>query len=77
MIDKDKELHFAVSLAITLLAFRFIGWWAVPATLFIGVCKEVYDWFSYGLFSWDDIRADFHGIAGASLIILLIKLITL
>lgn len=76
-MERDKVLHFLCSALIALLAFPIIGWWALPVALFIGVCKEVYDWFSYGLFSLGDLLADTLGIAVATLIISLIKIISL
>jgi uncharacterized protein involved in cysteine biosynthesis len=38
--------------------------------LFIGICKEIFDMLSYGLFDWYDLLSDIIGILIAILIIL-------
>ena len=74
-IAKDKILHFAFCLVITLGCFPFFGWLSVLTGIVAGVAKETLDYFDYGGWSWGDILADLVGVAVASLIICLIKII--
>lgn len=76
MIQRDKLLHFSISLLITLTdvtAFSItIPGWLVA--VIAGVGKEVYDIKRTG-FDWKDIAADGAGIVAGLVIRLLFHLI--
>ena len=70
---EDKVLHFETCCLMVLVVAmicmnRFglcvdsAGAVAIIVTLAIGVLKEVYDYKTYGLFDWNDIKADTLGI---------------
>ena len=74
-IAKDKLLHFAFCAIITVACFPFFGWLSVLTGVVAGLAKETIDLLDYGGWSWGDILADMIGVAVASLIICLIKII--
>lgn len=60
---EDKFLHFSV-ICTMFLACRAVGvsvLLTVSLCTVIGIGKEVYDYFDYGLFSFSDIIADYVG----------------
>lgn len=87
MIEKiggaDKVLHFETCLLIVMLACltcvnvgmdihlaSFLGFMLAAV---LGVGKEVYDQKTYGVFDWNDIKADWCGmVAGLVIVSLLI-----
>jgi hypothetical protein len=59
----DKIAHFSVSFVIVACLNVLVGMWlALIITLAVGVCKELYDQYSYGGFSCLDLLADVSGI---------------
>lgn len=74
-IAKDKILHFVFCLVITLGCYPFFGWLALVTGITAGIAKETADLVDYGGWSWGDILADLLGVAAASLIIIILKLI--
>lgn len=75
-IPYDKKLHFICCFIITIALFPLIRWWSIGVAIAAGFAKEAYDWRDYGLFSWDDIKADMLGVvAGMMLIGIITKLI--
>lgn len=60
---EDKFLHFSVVCGM-FLACRAVGvsvFMTVLLCTIVGIGKEVYDYFDYGLFSISDIVADYAG----------------
>jgi len=79
-IGADKVLHFETCCLIFLvvamicmnrfgLCMNTSGAISIVVTLAIGVLKEVYDYKTYGLFDWNDIKADSLGILAGVLTI--------
>lgn len=74
-VPSDKYIHYNVCLVIACVIMRVLPlptWLrfviAVSATILIGVAKEVYDYFDYGLFDCKDLLADCAGaVTGATL----------
>lgn len=80
-IEKDKWMHFAVSMLLTLVLYAIcsacgLGSWTVaPAfvvTMGIGVIKEKLDAKRGGQFDHNDIAADFFGCFTAIILIALL-----
>ena len=71
---EDKTKHAIVSLALVLMLYMFTANVALSMayTMMIGVCKELYDEWSYYGFDWKDLVADVIGIIIGGLICLLI-----
>lgn len=74
-IPTDKYIHFNVCLFISFALMRIfpLPKWvrfivAVVTTILVGIGKEVYDYYDYGLFDCKDLLADCIGaVAGATL----------
>ena len=74
-VPSDKYIHYNVCLLIAYVLMRTLPlqtWLrylvAVAVTVIIGVGKEVYDYFDYGLFDKKDLLADCIGaVTGATL----------
>lgn len=65
----DKKLHFSYSFGIFCTAALFVPLQvAIIVALAAGILKEVYDYRSYGEFSWEDVVANCVGILCAVLI---------
>lgn len=69
-IEKDKLMHFTVSMLIFLFLFRFrTTFWAAAAAMAVGTAKEIWDC-KYGSgWCWKDLAADVAGIAVGILLI--------
>ena len=74
-VPSDKYIHYNVCLVVACAIMRVLPlptWQryviAVSVTILIGVAKEVYDYFDYGLFDCKDLLADCVGaVTGATL----------
>lgn len=74
-VPTDKYIHYNVCLLIACVIMRTLPLptWAryilaVTITILIGIGKEVYDYFDYGLFDRKDLLADCVGaVTGATL----------
>lgn len=74
-VSSDKYIHYNVCLLIAYALMRTLPlptWLryvvAVTVTVIVGVGKEVYDFFDYGLFDKKDLLADCVGaVTGATL----------
>lgn len=78
----DKLLHFETCLLIVMvvclaclnvgMSGGLSGFLAFLLTGALGVGKEVYDEKTYGVFDWDDIKADWCGIVAGLVIVSLL-----
>lgn len=74
-VPSDKYIHYNVCLLIAYAIMRVLPlptWMryilAVTITILVGIGKEVYDYFDYGLFDKKDLLADCVGaVTGATL----------
>ena len=74
-VPSDKYIHYNVCLLIAYAIMRALPlptWMryviAITVTIIIGIGKEVYDYFDYGLFDKKDLLADCVGaMTGATL----------
>jgi uncharacterized membrane protein YjdF len=72
-MGKDKIIHFIVCFVLAVLAALItnsiiIGW---LSAVVVGIAKELYDRYSYGLFDIKDLMADILGATCGILILLL------
>lgn len=66
----DKIKHILISTAIAIVIYLFVGFWAFPITLLIGLSKElIWDkWMKRGQFEWGDLICNLWGaIAGTTI----------
>lgn len=71
----DMLLHISFSFMIVMLFYLFDTSIKTSLTtaIIIGLTKEVYDYISYGVFSFKDIAFDFVGIIAGVILILWIE----
>lgn len=73
----DKIKHILISTGIAILFSLFVGLWAFPATLLIGLSKElIWDkWMKRGQFEWGDLICDLWGATFGSILGLIINIL--
>lgn len=81
MIAKDKILHIIVGFLISVI-FSYIAynldleyhqWYGVAAGLLIGIAKEAWDYYDYGIFSiWDLLSTLAGSFIGCLVVVLLV-----
>jgi len=86
-MEKDKKLHVFVSMGLVVVLSIVLGilygfarsiGYAIIITIFIGICKELYDKLvKKTKFSIGDLKADFYGIVYAIVILAVFNIVRL